>query len=135
MAKKTNVKALEDPQGETPENPVTNPVADEPTDTETPTNPVADTPAEVDTPTETDTPTEPNTENPEGNGVTDKPASDGPKEEEPSESKVDTYDKLKSIVVGIIGDEKEQPSPISDSDIDKIADSASEYGESAPIPD
>lgn len=44
----------------------------------------------------------------------------------------DSFDELKTIVVGVIGDEKAPPEPLSDSDIDKIADAASEYGESDP---
>jgi len=45
---------------------------------------------------------------------------------------VDTFDELKGIVVGIIGDETAAPDPLTDEEIDKIADSASEYGESDP---
>lgn len=45
---------------------------------------------------------------------------------------VNTFKELKDIVVGIIGDETAAPDPLTDAEIDKIADSASEYGESDP---
>lgn len=45
---------------------------------------------------------------------------------------VDTFDELKNIVVGIIGDETAAPEPLSDAEIDKIADSADAYGKSDP---
>lgn len=143
MAKKNKVKPLEDEVVDTSpeETPVETPAEDTPAvDTPSENAPSGETPTEggVETPVEgtpsVDTPSEntPSGETPTGDGQPETPPADDSAGGTKPKETVDTFEKLKGIVVGIIGDETAAPDPLDDAEIDKIADSASEYGESDP---